>query len=67
MEKTPKSGLAGLLRPADSIVVLVDHQPYQFTNLYVFKNLAVKIYGFFCIVVEPQARSNLLHKRNFRM
>jgi len=34
MEKTPKSGLAGLLRPAESIVVLVDHQPYQFTNLH---------------------------------
>ncbi|RYY12261.1 MAG: hydrolase [Chitinophagaceae bacterium] len=34
MEKTPKSGINGLLRPEDSIVVLVDHQPYQFTNLH---------------------------------
>lgn len=33
MEKSPKTGLAGLLRPEDSIVVLIDHQPYQFTNL----------------------------------
>jgi nicotinamidase-related amidase len=33
MAKTPKVGLAGLLRPEDSIVVLIDHQPYQFTNL----------------------------------
>lgn len=33
MEKTPKTGLQGLLRPEDSIVVLIDHQPYQFTNL----------------------------------
>ncbi|WP_242501854.1 hydrolase [Flavobacterium beibuense] len=29
----PKIGLEGLLRPEDSIVVLIDHQPYQFTNL----------------------------------
>ena len=33
MEKTPKTGLQGLLRPEDSIVVLIDHQPFQFTNL----------------------------------
>ena len=33
MNKTPKIGLQGLLRPEDSIVVLIDHQPYQFTNL----------------------------------
>ncbi|MBW7674282.1 hydrolase [Chryseobacterium chendengshani] len=33
MEKSPKIGLQGLLRPEDSIVVLIDHQPYQFTNL----------------------------------
>lgn len=33
MEKSPKTGLEGLLRPEDSIVVLIDHQPYQFTNL----------------------------------
>ncbi len=29
----PKSGLEALLRPDDSILVLIDHQPYQFTNL----------------------------------
>ena len=33
MEKTPKVGLEGLLRPEDSILVLIDHQPYQFTTL----------------------------------
>lgn len=29
-----KSGLQALLRPEDSIVVLIDHQPYQFANLH---------------------------------
>jgi nicotinamidase-related amidase len=33
MQKTPKIGLQGLLRPEDSIVVLIDHQPYQMANL----------------------------------
>lgn len=33
MSKMPKNGLEGLLRPEDSILVLIDHQPYQFTNL----------------------------------
>lgn len=33
MNQSPKAGLQGLLRPEDSIVVLIDHQPYQFTNL----------------------------------
>ncbi|HEY1165638.1 MAG TPA: hypothetical protein VGE90_10740, partial [Chitinophaga sp.] len=33
MQKTVKTGLEGLLRPEDSMVVLIDHQPYQFTNL----------------------------------
>lgn len=28
-----KTGLQALLRPEDSILVLIDHQPYQFTNL----------------------------------
>lgn len=28
-----KTGIQALLRPEDSIVVLIDHQPYQFTNL----------------------------------
>jgi nicotinamidase-related amidase len=31
--KTAKTGLEALLRPEDSILVLIDHQPYQFTNL----------------------------------
>lgn len=34
MEKSPKIGLQGLLRPEDSIVVLIDHQPFQFANLH---------------------------------
>lgn len=29
----PKTGLQALLRPEDSIMVLIDHQPFQFTNL----------------------------------
>ncbi|MBD2536052.1 hydrolase [Nostoc flagelliforme FACHB-838] len=33
MSKNPKIALEGLLRPEDSILVLIDHQPYQFTNL----------------------------------
>jgi nicotinamidase-related amidase len=33
MTKNPKIGLERLLRPEDSILVLIDHQPYQFTNL----------------------------------
>ncbi|MGG6295093.1 hydrolase [Leptolyngbya sp. AN02str] len=33
MSQNPKIGLEGLLRPEDSILVLIDHQPYQFTNL----------------------------------
>src|SRR5260221_2940904 len=33
MFKTPKTGLDALLRPEDSILVLIDHQPYQFANL----------------------------------
>lgn len=30
----PKIGLDALLRPEDSILVLIDHQPYQFANLH---------------------------------
>jgi nicotinamidase-related amidase len=33
MEKKPKTGLDALLRTEDSIVVLIDHQPFQFSNL----------------------------------
>src|SRR5882672_1188289 len=29
-----KTGLEALLRPEDSILVLIDHQPYQFANLH---------------------------------
>lgn len=29
-----KNGLPALLRPEDSILVLIDHQPYQFANLH---------------------------------
>src|SRR6202163_3046433 len=34
MAKTAKTGLEALLRPEDSILVLIDHQPYQFANLH---------------------------------
>jgi nicotinamidase-related amidase len=34
MSKEAKNGLEALLRPEDSIVVLIDHQPYQFANLH---------------------------------
>jgi nicotinamidase-related amidase len=30
---TPRNGLKSLLRPEDSVLVLIDHQPYQLTNL----------------------------------
>jgi nicotinamidase-related amidase len=30
----PKTGLDALFRPEDSILVLIDHQPYQFANLH---------------------------------
>lgn len=29
----PKNGLSALIRPEDSVLVLIDHQPYQLTNL----------------------------------
>ena len=28
-----RNGLASLLRPEDSVLVLIDHQPYQLTNV----------------------------------
>jgi nicotinamidase-related amidase len=34
MPHTPKIGLDGLLRPEDSFLVLIDHQPFQFANLH---------------------------------
>src|SRR5215217_6797819 len=33
MSTNLKTGLEALLRPQDSIVVLIDHQPFQFANL----------------------------------
>jgi nicotinamidase-related amidase len=30
----PKTGLDALLRPEDSVLVLIDHQPFQFANLH---------------------------------
>jgi nicotinamidase-related amidase len=32
--RAAKIGLEALLRPADSILVLIDHQPFQFANLH---------------------------------
>jgi nicotinamidase-related amidase len=34
MSRTPKIGLDALLRPENSVMVLIDHQPYQFANLH---------------------------------
>ncbi len=34
MATIPRTGLEALLRPEDSILVLIDHQPYQFANLH---------------------------------
>ena len=31
---TLKNGLGALLNPADSVLVLIDHQPFQFANLH---------------------------------
>ncbi|WP_230980015.1 hydrolase [Steroidobacter gossypii] len=31
---TSKTGLDALLRPEDSVLVLIDHQPFQFANLH---------------------------------
>lgn len=30
---TFRNGLASLLRPEDSVLVMIDHQPYQLANL----------------------------------
>jgi nicotinamidase-related amidase len=30
----PKTGLDALLRPEDSVLALIDHQPFQFANLH---------------------------------
>src|SRR3981081_642565 len=31
---SPKNGLNALLTPEDSVLVLIDHQPFQFANLH---------------------------------
>lgn len=33
MSTSPKTGLEALLTPENSVLVLIDHQPYQFANL----------------------------------
>ncbi|MFE4639612.1 hydrolase, partial [Streptomyces sp. NPDC056730] len=33
MTRTAKAGLEALLTPEESILVLIDHQPFQFSNL----------------------------------
>lgn len=34
MTRTAKTGLDALLTPEDSVLVLIDHQPFQFANLH---------------------------------
>lgn len=34
MTRTAKAGLDALLTPEESVLVLIDHQPYQFANLH---------------------------------
>ncbi|MGW5866510.1 hydrolase [Streptomyces sp. NPDC055239] len=34
MSTSPKAGLEALLTPEESVLVLIDHQPYQFANLH---------------------------------
>ncbi|MFE6774487.1 hydrolase [Streptomyces sp. NPDC057702] len=34
MSTSPKTGLEALLTPEESVLVLIDHQPYQFANLH---------------------------------
>ncbi|MFD9857864.1 hydrolase [Streptomyces alboflavus] len=34
MSTSPKAGLEVLLTPEESVLVLIDHQPYQFANLH---------------------------------
>ena len=29
----PKTGLSALLTPEESVLILIDHQPFQFANL----------------------------------
>jgi hypothetical protein len=29
-----KNGLAALLNPQESVLILIDHQPFQFANLH---------------------------------
>lgn len=41
MSNNLKKGLEALLRPEDSILVLIDHQPFQFTNLNSHEPMAI--------------------------
>ncbi|MFG1667847.1 hydrolase [Streptomyces sp. Y7] len=34
MSSSPKTGLDALLTPEESVLLLIDHQPYQFANLH---------------------------------
>src|SRR5437660_4803682 len=34
MTAAPKNGLNALLTPAESVLILIDHQPFQFANLH---------------------------------
>ena len=34
MSESPKTGLDALLTPEESVLVLIDHQPFQFANLH---------------------------------
>ena len=34
MVQPSKSGLSALLTPQDSVMLLIDHQPFQFANLH---------------------------------
>jgi hypothetical protein len=33
----PKNGLGALLTPQDSVLILIDHQPFQFANLFAWE------------------------------
>ena len=58
---TFRNGLASLLRPEDSVLVLIDHQPYQLANLNshdpqaVVNNTTAEMAGHDIIHVDPIA------------
>jgi nicotinamidase-related amidase len=62
----PKTGFEALLTPEDCVVILIDHQPFQFTNVHSHDPLliinnstglaeAAKIYGVPCILTTVAA------------